>query len=89
MKLTAKEYVGACWQAPYKLNNLFGDSIHGSAYYAPFGHLIHAERVRNVGGVCGSLSRYGANAARANGIPALTMGEPGHSAYAVRVARGE
>ncbi|WP_338288454.1 hypothetical protein [Luteolibacter sp. LG18] len=89
VKLTAKEYTGACWQAPYKLNNLFGDSIHGANYYAPFSNVIHAERVRDVGGVCGSLSHYGANAARANGLPAITMGEPGHCAYAVRVARGD
>jgi hypothetical protein len=51
--------------------------------------MIHAERVRDVGGVCGSLSHYGATAARANGIPAITMGEPGHCAYAVRTAPGE
>lgn len=89
VKLPVKDYTGACWQAPYKLNNLFGDSIHGSKYYAPFDHMIHAERVREIGGVCGSLSHYGATAARANGIPAITMGEPGHCAYAVRVARGE
>lgn len=89
VKLTAKEYTDACWQAPYKLNNLFGDSIHGANYYAPFSHLIHAERVRGVGGVCGSLSHYGANAARANGLPAITMGEPGHCAYAVRLGRGD
>lgn len=89
VKLPAKDYVGACWQAPYRLDNLFGDSIHGSMYYAPFGDQIHAKRVRDVGGVCGSLSHYGATAARANGIPAITMGEPGHCAYAVRVARGE
>jgi hypothetical protein len=89
VKLTAKDYVGACWQAPYRLENLFGDSIHGSMYYAPFDEMIHARRVRDVGGVCGSLSHYGATAARANGVLAITMGEPGHCAYAVRVARGE
>jgi hypothetical protein len=89
VKLTSRAYIDACWQAPYKLHNLFGDSIHGANYYAPFSHVIHAERVRDVGGVCGSLSHYGANAARANGLPALTMGEPGHCAYAVRVSRGE
>lgn len=89
VKLPAKDYVGACWQAPYRLDNLFGDSIHGAMYYAPFGDQVHAKRVRDVGGVCGSLSHYGATAARANGIPAITMGEPGHCAYAVRIARGE
>ncbi len=89
VKLPVKDYTGACWQAPYRLENVFGDSIHGPKYYAPFDHMIHAERVREVGGVCGSLSHYGATAARANGIPAITMGEPGHCAYAVRTARGE
>ncbi|MFM2170295.1 MAG: hypothetical protein RI957_524 [Verrucomicrobiota bacterium] len=84
VKLPAKDYTGACWQAPYRLNNVYGDSIHGSKYYMPFEHLNHAQRVREIGGVCGSLSHYGANAAMANGIPALTMGEPGHCAYAVR-----
>lgn len=89
VKLPIKDYTGACWQAPYRLNNVFGDSIHGANYYLPFGHYIHAERVREIGGVCGSLSHYGANAAIANGIPALTMGEPGHCAYAVRTAADE
>lgn len=89
VKLPADDYTGACWQAPYHLNNLFGDSIHGSTYYKPFSGMLHAKRVRDVGGVCGSLSHYGANAAQANGIPALTMGEPGHCAYAVRPRRGE
>lgn len=89
VKLPVKDYTGACWQAPYRLENVFGDSIHGNNYYAPFSDMVHAERVRFVGGVCGSLSHYGATAARANGIPAITMGEPGHCAYAVRTARGE
>lgn len=88
VKLPMAGYIGACWQAPYRLENVFGDSIHGSRYYAPFDTVTHAQRVRDVGGVCGSLSHYGANAARANGIPAITMGEPGHCAYAVRQGRG-
>ncbi|WP_193213608.1 hypothetical protein [Luteolibacter marinus] len=89
VKLPAADYTKACWQAPYRLNNVFGDSIHGKNYYAPFKEMIHAERVREVGGVCGSLSHYGATAARSNGIPAITMGEPGHCAYAVRLGPGE
>lgn len=88
VKLPVSDYTGACWQAPYKSDSPFGDTIQGPNYYAPFSNIIHAKRVRDVGGVCGSLSHYGANAARANGIPAITMGEPGHCAYAVRVSRG-
>lgn len=89
VKLPAKDYEGACWQAPYHLNNMFGDSIHGADYYTPFSGMTHAERVRLVGGVCGSLSHFGANSANANGIPAFTMGEPAHCAYAVRPERGK
>ena len=56
VKLPVNDYIDACWQAPYKLNNLFGDSVHGANYYAPFDHEIHAKRVREIGGVCGSLA---------------------------------
>lgn len=87
VKLPIEGYIGACWQAPYRRHNVFGDSIHGKNFYMPF-EMNHALRVREVGGVCGSLSHFGANAARANGIPALAMGEPGHCAYAVRLKRG-
>ena len=88
VRLPAQQYTGACWQAPYRLNNEFGESIHsGGPYYAPFTGLYkggRAEMTREVGAVCGGLSTYGAIAAIANGIPALTMGEPGHCAYTVR-----
>lgn len=86
--LPADRYPGACWYASYRLDNVFGDSIHGPHYYEPFraSWPSAAEMVRNVGGVCGSLSNFGAAAAIANGVPAVTMGEPGHCAYAVMVA---
>jgi len=88
VKLPAADYPRACWQAPYRLKNIFGDSIHGRDYYLPFMDIYgdnQALRTRNVGAVCGGLSHYGAFAAIANGIPALTMGEPGHCAFTVRV----
>lgn len=88
VRLPAQQYVGACWQAPYRLHNEFGESIHsGASYYAPFDGMFkggRAEMTREVGAVCGGLSTYGATAAIANGVPALTMGEPGHCAYTVR-----
>ena len=86
--LPADRYPGACWYASYRLDNVFGDSIHGPHYYEPFraSWPSAAEMVRHVGGVCGSLSNFGASAAIANGVPAVTMGEPGHCAYAVMVA---
>ncbi len=86
--LPADQYSGACWQASYLLNNLFGDTIHGSHYYAVYDDVYGnnaVQRTRDVGGVCGSLSHFGAFAALGNGVPALTMGEPGHCSYVVCV----
>ncbi len=82
------EYTGACWQASYLSFNLFGDSIHGDYYYSPYNDVYGSnamQRSREVGGVCGSLSHFGAFAALANGVPAMTAGEPGHCAYVVCV----
>lgn len=91
VRLPAQDYTGACWQAPYRLNNSWGESIHGPEYYNPFTEVIagNAERTKVIGGVCGGLSTFGATAALANGIPAMTMGEPGHCAYAVRINEKE
>jgi hypothetical protein len=88
--LPSEKYTGACWYARWILHNPFGDSIHGPLYYAPYMNAWgnYAEIVRNIGGVCGSLSNFGAAAALANGIPAVTMGEPGHCAYAVMTKPG-
>ncbi len=87
VSLPTEQYSGCCWQCAYRLNNLFGDSIHGPMYYNPYAE-VHgsntALRTYDVGGVCGSLSHYGAFAAIANGVPAMTAGEPGHCAYIVR-----
>lgn len=76
------------FQMPYRLWNKVGDSVHSSDYYAPFMSWYkrnQLKRAREVGCVCGGVSHYGASAACANGIPAVTMGEPGHCAFAVRV----
>lgn len=92
VRLPAQNYTGACWQAPYRLNNEWGESIHGRDYYIPFEGLYPggtSQMTKEVGGVCGGLSHFGAYAAIANGIPALTMGEPGHCAYTVRVDEKE
>ncbi len=93
--LPIEQYTGCCWQCNYLSDNLFGDSIHGAFYYAPYDD-VYADknpvkglnallRSRDIGGVCGSLSHYGAFAAVANGVPALPAGEPGHCAYIVCV----
>ncbi len=86
VKLPPMEYTGACWQAPYRGDNPFGETVQGPRYYTPFEDILRPyEMRREVGAVCGGLSHFGAAAARANGIGATTMGEPGHCAYAIRV----
>ena len=65
-----RQYGGVCWAAPYRLNNFFGDSIHGSDYYKPWEHAyLRHEASRKVGAVCGGLSYYGSAAAKTHGSP--------------------
>ena len=89
--LPAHEYPGSCWRCSYRLNNIYGDSIHGPQYYAPWEGTEYAGNrtalTYLVGGVCGSLSHFGAFSALANGIPAMTAGEPGHCAFIVLVGK--
>lgn len=84
--VTDDRYTGCCWRCGYILNNVYGDSIHGSPYFEPFEGMYlnnHHKFTQEVGGVCGGLSHFGASAACANGVPGLTMGEPGHCAYII------
>ncbi len=80
------QYAKTAWRSPYRGYNAFGDTVQGPMYYFPFkdSFASDAEMAVKVGGVCGSLSHVGAASAIAAGIPALTMGEPGHCAYAVQ-----
>lgn len=88
VNLPDERHTGSCWRCGYVLNNVYGDSVHGSAYYNAFEGLYigqHHKFTQEVGGVCGGLSHFGASAACAHGIPGLTMGEPAHCAYVVWV----
>lgn len=89
VRVPARDYTGAAWHVPYRLENFFGDSVHSSDYYATFGDSYDNQALmsREVGAVCGGISHYGTYAAVANGVPAVTMGEPGHCAFAVRVTK--
>ncbi|MBR6576221.1 MAG: discoidin domain-containing protein, partial [Akkermansia sp.] len=83
-----ERYMGSPHRLGYRLYNLYGDSIHGSAYYMPWEHLYggnHFTKSLYVGCVCGGISHFGAFAALANGVPSLTCGEPGHCAYVLWV----
>ncbi|MBR5894816.1 MAG: hypothetical protein IKZ13_04665 [Akkermansia sp.] len=82
------QYPASCWRCGYISDNVYGDSVQGPWYAAPF-HGVYTDNhmafTRYVGGVCGGLSHFGAASACANGVPSLTAGEPGHCAYIVLV----
>ncbi len=88
VRLPVEGYLGASGQLVYRLRNVAGDSVFSAEYLAPvmkrFNN-ITALAYREIGGVCGACSHYGAYGALAAGIPAMTMVEPGHCAYTVRV----
>ncbi len=82
------QYPASCWRCGYIADNVFGDTVQGPWYAAPFVGVYsdnHMAFTKYVGGVCGGLSHFGAASACANGVPALTAGEPGHCAYIVLV----
>lgn len=82
------QYPASCWRCGYIADNFFGDTVQGPWYAAPFVGIYsdnHMAFTKYVGGVCGGLSHFGAASACANGVPALTAGEPGHCAYVVLV----
>ena len=82
----AIKFTGMAFQVPYLPLNKFGDTIFTPLYYEPFNVLYpdnFAKAVRDTGAVCGGCSHFGASSSCANGVPAITVGEPGHCAYAV------
>lgn len=83
------QYHKACWAATYTDPSKFGDTVQGGMYNLPYSDLSQAETCHRNGGVCGAMSHLGCVAAQAHGIPAYTVGQPGHCAYAVRTERGK
>ncbi len=82
------QYPASCWRCGYVSDNVYGDSVQGPWYYAPWVGVStdnHMWLAKNVGAVCGGLSHFGAASACANGVPALTSGEPAHCSYIVLV----
>ena len=82
-------YDYACWAAVYTDPSLFGDSVQGGLYNFPYADISWAEATHRNGGVCGAMSHLGCVAAMAHGIPAYTVGQPGHCAYGFRLSRGD
>jgi hypothetical protein len=85
IQFTAGGYVGACWAVPYTDPSTYGYSIQGWGFHDPLRHAYPVNKIfREIGGVCGTLSGFGANAALTHGVPAFTVGQPAHCAYVVR-----
>lgn len=89
---TLGEYLGACHVIPYVDPNVYGDSVQGWMFVSPWTHHYGTgtgnrpfEAHRVVGGVCGTLSGYGSAVAQVHGVMSVTVGQPGHCAYVVRV----
>ena len=88
VRLPMEQYLGAECQLAYRLRNVAGDSVFSSEYLAPIWKYVNFTTgwaYREIGGVCGALSHYATYSALAAGLPASTMGEPGHCAYAMRI----
>jgi hypothetical protein len=92
MQTCLSDYIGACWGIPYIDPNVYGYSVQGWGYIDPWTHHygtgtgdrpfpIH----RQVGGVCGTLSGFGATVAKAHGVMSTCVGQPAHCAYVVRI----
>lgn len=85
-QFTPGGYVGACWAVPYTDPSVYGYSIQGWGFHDPLRHAYPFARLaRSIGGVCGTLSGFGAQSALAHGVPAFTVGQPAHCAYVVRI----
>ncbi len=82
-------YDYACWASIYTGTSYFGDSVQGGMYNYPYADISWAEATHRNGGVCGAMSHLGCVAAMAHGIPAYTVGQPGHCAYGFRLKRGD
>lgn len=87
VRLPADRYTQDCPHHLYRLHNLYGETVHGPHYVEPYEDLYEDNMCRfviEVGGICGNLSKFCTFSALANGIPALTTGEPGHCSYVVK-----
>lgn len=63
----------------YRLHNYRAESIHGRDYYDDRRNSLQLQM--EYGGVCGAISHQNSSIANAHGIPAFTVGQPGHCAY--------
>lgn len=88
------DYLGAHGGIWYVGNNVYGVSVQDGCFIAPWMHFYGTgtgnrpfPAHKQVGGVCGTVSGYGSATAQAHGVPSVTIGQPGHCAYIVRVGQ--
>ena len=67
------------WMISYKLKNDDGVSVHDHSYY--YNLPVSMKAIREIGGVCGAISKFGAGMCHAYGVPAAPVGQPGHCAF--------
>lgn len=85
-QFTSGGYVGACWAVPYTDPSTYGYSIQGWGFHDPLRHAYPGPKIfRSIGGVCGTLSGFGATSGLTHGVPSFTVGQPMHCAYVVRI----
>lgn len=61
----------------YNPFNKYGDNVQKDGYY---GENPRLDKVVELGGVCGAVSKFDAAVLRAFGVPANVIGQPGHAA---------
>lgn len=61
----------------YNTYNRFGDWVQAGGYY---GYNPSLATVVDIGGVCGSISKFDVVSLRSFGVPASLIGQPGHAA---------
>ncbi|MFD0892196.1 hypothetical protein KBB96_12260 [Luteolibacter ambystomatis] len=66
----------------YRLHNYRDSIIHGSAYFD--GKPNTLMMIADYGSVCGGLSNTGISVANVFGLPAFTIGQPGHCAFILK-----
>ncbi|MGC4015225.1 MAG: hypothetical protein QM755_12025 [Luteolibacter sp.] len=66
----------------YRLYNYRDSIIHGSAYFDGKPNTLMT--VADYGSVCGGLSNAGISVANVFGLPAFTIGQPGHCAFVLK-----
>jgi len=71
----------------YNLYNAAGVSVQNGAL-AYYGANATLAKVLSVGAVCGGISKYGVSIAKAYGVPAMPVGQPGHCAAIYNSADG-